>query len=128
MTSLIMGLFKQALPFYASAYKIVPAVEVLLKMGNIYEKQNQKVQAVQMYEKWLETEKLQVAGMDENARKQFERINKYLIKYYLSIGDMQKETEFTANLTLLPNYQHDESLVVEKDGGFTHKAGKSFRL
>jgi protein O-GlcNAc transferase len=114
-----LGLYKQALPFYASAYKLVPAVEVLLQMGKIYEKQNQKPKAVQMYEKWLETEKLQIVGQNEEAQEQFDRINKYLAKYYLSIGDMQKEAEFSDNLLLISSNKQDESYAVEMDGGFT---------
>ena len=84
-------------------------------MGRIYEKQNKRLPATQMYEKWIESEKDVITSKQEKEQKEYERVNKYLVKYYSSAGDVLKGIEATKNLNILKNKYEQETLVIENE-------------
>ena len=110
-----LGLLKQAFPFYAKSHRLNPLPYLLHQMGRIYEKQNKRLPASQMYEKWIESERDVITSKQGNEQKEYERVNKYLIKYYSSAGDVLKGIEATKNLHILKNIDEQELAVTENE-------------
>ena len=102
-----LGMLKQAFPFYAKAYKLYPLPCLLHQMGKIYEKQNNRLAASQMYDKWIENEKENINSKDEQDKQEYERVINWLAKYYSSSGDLLSGIKMKTYLNILKKSQEN---------------------
>jgi tetratricopeptide (TPR) repeat protein len=108
-----LGMLKQAFPFYAKSYKLHPLPCLLQQMGRIYEKQNKQLPAIQMYEKWIESEKEVISSKEEKSKIEFNRIINYLVKYYSSSGNKLNEFKVSKYLNIQKPAQEKNTALKE---------------